>query len=144
MLFNMSNSVKILYKDFIKLFKHPIEKETIRNIKMFSFDVFNAYLTVMNIEHINVKNTYFNTQKENFYILCDKDTNKLTNLLNLIKNNKKKSRIVLMLEAEFIELNSVQQMKTIKFSQLFNNMTENKLKVAGLDTNLLTSQGFFK
>lgn len=140
----MSNSVKILYKDFIKLFKHPIEKETIRNIKMFSFDVFNAYLTVMNIEHINVKNTYFNTQKENFYILCDKDTNKLINLLNSLKNNKKKSRIVLMLEAEFIELNSVQQMKTIKFSQLFNNMTEDKLKVAGLDTNLLTSQGFFK
>lgn len=140
----MSNSVKILYKDFIKLFKHPIEKETIRNIKMFSFDVFNAYLTVMNIEYINVKNTYFNTQKENFYILCDKDTNKLTNLLNSLKNNKKKSRIVLMLEAEFIELNSVQQMKTIKFSQLFNNMTEDKLKIAGLDTNLLTSQGFFK
>ena len=53
----MSNSVKILYKDFIKLFKHPIDKETIRNIKMFSFDVFDAYLTVMNIKHANVKNT---------------------------------------------------------------------------------------
>ena len=136
------NTIKILYKDFIKYYHHPFDK-TYKDIVIYSKDVFKAYLEIMNENYTLYNNEYFDTQKCRYIILTENDKNKFNKLFTECRKLKKKFIIVLMLSAEFIDISPVEKMKTINFSHIFNNMTEDKLKSAGLNVNWLKKHDFF-
>ena len=137
------NITKILYKDFIKKFHHP-ENRDIREIEVCAMNVFEAYLEIIGEKYISFGNIYTDTQNCRYYLLTQNDKHKFDILYKEIKGTKRKCQIVLMLAGEFVDLNMAEEMKTVKFSKLFNNMTEDKLVHNGMDIKWLRKNKFFE
>lgn len=139
----MSDITKILYKDFVKEFKHPTNKDY-TNIKIYSSDLFAAYLEILDIKYQQINKNIFDTQQYRYYLIVDNDKQKYDNIFKDIKKLKKKCMIILMLSAEQLTLSPIESLKTSKFSNMFVNMTEDKLAFNGVDTKWLTRHNFFK
>ena len=140
--YNENTDMKILYKDFIKCYHHPVNKD-MRNIEIYAMDVFKAYLHIVGEKFSSYGDVYADTLNCRYYILYTNDKNKFDNIFKYIRNSKKKCKIVLMLSGEFTELNTAERFKTLKFSELYNNMSAEKLNNAELDVNWLRLHGFF-
>ena len=137
------NVTKILYKDFIKRFHHPEDKD-VRDIEVCAMSVFEAYLEVMGEKYISFGNLYVDTNNCRYYLLTRNDKHNFDILFKEVKHRKQKSQIVLMLAGEFVNLSLPESIKTVKFSKLYENMTVDKLAYNGLDTKWLTKHGFFE
>ena len=137
-----NNTVKILYKDFVKDYHHPKNKSY--NIDIYARDIFEAYLTIVGEKYTLYNNSYFDTEKCRYILLTENNKNKFNTLFTYHKSLKKKFVIVLMLSAEFIDISLNESLRTVKFSNLFNNMTSDKLLKNGIDINWLSKNNFFK
>ena len=137
-----NNIVKILYKDFVKEYHHPKNKSY--NIDIYAKDIFEAYLTIVGEKYTLYNNSYFDTEKSRYILLTENNKNKFNTLFTYHKSLKKKFVIVLMLSAEFIDISLNESLRTVKFSDLFNNMTSDKLLKNGIDIKWLSKNDFFK
>lgn len=140
----MTDITKILYKEFIKEYKHPVMNKDYTNIKIYSSDLFAAYLEILGEKYKQLNKDIFDTQKYRYYLLTDNDKQKFDNIFNIIKKLKKKCIILLMLSAEQLALSPIESLKTNKFSTMFTNMTIDKLAYNGVDTKWLQRHNFFK
>ena len=138
---NHENIVKVLYKDYIKWFRHPVNKHN-PNIAVHARVVFEAYMKVMN-EQYTVCGNYIETKEYRYYLLTTNDKQAFDDYFKVVKGSKRKSKIVLMLSGEFVDLNMVESMKTEKFSEMFTNMTIDRLVNSGVDINCLRKCKFF-
>ena len=134
---------KILYKDFIKSYHHP-SNQKYENIKIYAQDIFLAYLEVIGEKYTIFKKDIIDTQKYRYYLITDNDYKLFKSIFNSIVNLKRKCIIVLMLSAEFINISMIESMKTNKFSNMFKDMTTERLHNNGIDIKWLTKHNFFK
>ena len=137
------NITKILYKDFIKHYHHP-ENKCYKDISLYAINVVEAYLEIVGEKYTTHGNEYIDTQCCRYFILTENDKSKFNELYAKTKKLKKKSVVLLMLAGEYIQLTMSESIKTLKFSQIFKNMTEDKLMFNGIDIKWLTKNKFFE
>lgn len=134
---------KILYKNFIKNYHHP-DNKNYKDIEVYASNVLEAYFEIVGEKYTTFGNEYIDTQNCRYYILATNDRTKFDNIMKNVKKLKKKCCILLMLSAEYIQLSLAESIKTLKFSKMFENMTEDKLVYNGMDIKWLTKNKFFE